>query len=674
MLNRRVVGGSVALVFALLVACTPPGVVSQQRPTVNNPTYSGTDRPTADRPPQTDTACAAWRWIGIKREASGQCPVPPQGDWYVHELFDIRKGAPVPPGLRAFCVYERRDMAGGSGLREVKGLISIEPDCAGLAVAGEVVPESWTVWQKHFFAQVESVPLPAAKQRQVRLSILDTAATRDETGSDHPADHPGNSPHGYTLANMARDLVDPVTRIHTELALPIVAFDAQDPAASKRDEVHGGYVGLLTDLATAVFATVADWQQQDRDAHLVINLSMGWDADFFGGLERDVSTMPPAVQAVYRSLQYAALRGALVVAASGNVLGLPSKDVGPLLPGAWETRPAPSRKECETILGKSRLCQRLDWDRSNPRPLLWAAGGVRGSGKPLANARAKGLPRLVTFADHAVVADQTGTKPTATLTGSSVASLVVSSVASAVWFYNPKASAAEVMEMVYASGQDQGVAADFRLAGSSPNRHRISLCPALTVACKGGACAAPSCDSKLLAVPALPAATMGAPASASAAGVAQAYPNPSPPCTSGYGLLIDTSKPPLHPCPFQVLTGIAAVSWNGPQPGSNPCPNCTMFPDPLEQSLTTRSLQAPAANSYSLRIAVDPKFSGTLTSPILQVENEKPLALPLDALHAGDEVEVRGLPAPPPDAMVFLTFQVDGSEAAFSPVLMADSP
>jgi hypothetical protein len=458
---------------------------------------------TTFRPPPLDPAkaCANWRWIAIKSSPDAQCPAVP--GWTVRPLFPqldavknltkdscpqlaAGKGGPFPPPeviqeLNRFCVYET-----SATVKSLKdhpfqppagaGLERFDQDCAALSIPGEkdLQAKNWKLLSELFLTQagLPGKPVTIKNPLGVRLSFLDTERTYEDIPKEEPI--PGHSWHGYTLAHIARHLVcaseSCAAQITTQLALPITYFDPKSWKDSHIDTRNGGFLGTQSDLADAITREVKAWHDnrwRRSQQHLVINLSLAWDSELFGGLhEERVSAMRTGTQAVFRALQYAAGFDALVVAAAGNRKAEPCGSFGLLLPAAWE-RAAPER------------C-------NGAPPPLYAVGGVSSDGYPLANARPGGMPSRAAYGESAVVASVDPEKPTAILTGSSVAATVVSSIAAVVWSSFPDHDSRWVMEKLEAGGDDLTSPADFWTPGGAAGQskvHRLSLCTALKAAC-----------------------------------------------------------------------------------------------------------------------------------------------------------------------------------------------
>lgn len=507
----------------------------------------------ASTPPDTSKACADWRWIGIGRPGA-QCPEVP--GWTVRPLFaqlapavpepgcrgeqEVAEKVPSPEVIRElnrFCVYEIADPK--KSLKQVPfppaasaDLVRFDQDCAALALTDtDLGAETGieTAGTELLLAQAgrPHTPLEINNRLGVRLAFLDT----QPTGEGVPA-RPGNSLHGYTLAHLARQLVCTpgsadrcAARITTRLALPIIEFDPKHPRRNRIDLERGGYLGMQSDLAEAIRNEVDSWwPKRGSQRHLVLNLSMAWDGELFGGLdERAIADMRAGTQAIYRALQYAAGFDALVLAAAGNQKQAPCVNFGPLLPAAWETG-APREESCR---------------EPEAAPLLYAVGGVQADGSPLANARPGGMPRRAAYGETEIFA------------GSSVATAVASSIAAVVWDTFPDLTSREVMEVLDGAGRHAEsllpLKADFWFgaypgtAEAAPAVRRLSLCTVLEQACRERPAAAcplrSSCSSLKLKL-----ATLSKPATANT-----------------------TTRGSCQP-------------WLYPQPEYDPCPTCPPQP------------------------------------------------------------------------------------------------
>lgn len=499
----------------------------------------GTSACTTFRPGHTPgldnaKACADWRWIGISRPGI-RCPEIP--DWTGKPLFpqlspawrksddyckreDSEKGdyckersAEKAPDselireLNRFCVYEperpqrffKQPVLPPAASAD---LVRFDRDCAALSLADtELAPKDWPSNYETFLSETgrQGTPINFEDGPNVRLVFLDTQPT-----SVRFPESSGNSAHGYTLANVARNLVctsEPFShcaaQITTRLALPIIKFDPRSQRHTEVDLERGGYLGMLSTLAQAIRNEVDTWVEDRRNGrapqHLVLNLSLAWDAKIAGGLSEEwIHEMQAGTQAVYLALQYAASFDVLVLAAAGNQKCTPCDNYGPLLPAAWE-KEGPQEQGCH---------------KPRQKPLLYAVGGVDSDGKPLANARPGGMPRRAAYGETAVVTRVSpGTYETThsgmIYSGSSVATAVVSSIAAVVWDLFPGYDSHEVMKILDESGNVLPLKANFSFVDPNvrvpvvPDIRRLSLCTALATACQPpGSCPfLPSCVS-----------------------------------------------------------------------------------------------------------------------------------------------------------------------------------
>ena len=436
------------------------------------------------RPPDLEAskACADWRWIGISRPET-RCPDVP--GWTVrplfpqlapaeavsHDPYGKHPGPKVVRELNRFCVYELASPRGRrpSPPAASADLVRVDQDCAAISLSAEPPNLAASIAGpalEDFFKQAgkPQEPLQIDNWLGVRLAFLDTQPTHEGVPETM-----GNSAHGFILSHLARELVctgEPVdhcaVQIATRLALPVLSFDAASPRRTRTDSERGGFFGMQSDLAKAVEGEVREWLRRRAQPHLVLNLSIAWDGQLFGGLdEEQIAEMRAGTQAVYRALEYAQGYDVLVLAAAGNRKREPCASTGPLLPAAWE-RGGPGQS-CGT----------------SPRPLVYAVGGVDSGGNPVANARPGGMPRRAAF----------GEVDEWEFVGSSVATAVVSSTAALVWDSFPWLDSHGVMKILDESGESLSYPPDFWFGSGAPatapfpQSRRLSLCMALREAC-----------------------------------------------------------------------------------------------------------------------------------------------------------------------------------------------
>ncbi|HEY0511063.1 MAG TPA: S8 family serine peptidase, partial [Thermoanaerobaculia bacterium] len=378
-------------------------------------------------------------------------------------------------------------------------------------------------------------------------------------------------------------------------------FDPHQPPTESLENSPGGNLGLVDELAAAILREVFSWRNSGSKEHLVLNLSVGWDGELLGQLDkRRVSQLQLDTQLVYKALQYARRSNALVIAAAGNRRG-GGESNWPLLPAAWELhRPS--------VLPFPM----------GPKP-VYAVGGVGWQGLPLSNYRFGGLPRRVALGDHAMAQTVATDKPTAMYTGSSVSAAVVSAVAAEVWHFLPDASAAEVMRLVTRSGKVLPGRGDYyfwkdlwplsRLV-RAPHMRQISLCRAVTQACltAGGQCPVPNClpESGAADLSAFVQSTTTDPApdlkTATLPADCQSASDPTP-----RFFAVDGQNDP-KPCPLYLLPDMVSQRWVAPQPDDPPCPGCSLIPPhSTNGALTLEDIQVPP-KGYLLAIDIDQKW------------------------------------------------------------------
>ncbi len=558
-----------------------------------------------------------WRWLGVRADPALRCP-DPGGSWVSTATFST-----TSPKLAPYCTFTFIDArpVTAADLALLQQLVpgqldELAADVMGLGSFGPAVPANlWQPLYAHFLKQAGHTELAEiAGYSPVRLAVLDTHPTADAD----PHHLPSNSPHGYTLLNMAhralcehRDplVTDCVVQLTSQLALSYVSYDPDDPSASVQDLVMGGYVGTLVDLAQAIHAEVDAWEESALPSqNLVLNLSVGWNPQF-GGLEADTYSMPVPVRAVYEAINDAACRGALVVAATGNRSGGPESGSGPMMPAAWAVRNAPSAAECGHLPVKHAVTARSSVRSPSPDvPLLYAVGGAQSGGEPLANSRPFSLPERVAFGDHGVVAGHADHgEPTAILTGSSVATLVASAAASAAWYYAPDSTGHKIMAVLDLAGDSLPMTADFCFdtAGGCSAVRRVAVCPGVMAICAQllNGCPVVDCLPWDPAPPDLSdnLASLDPALEIDLTTIDQPYPD-APFCDPSTPHFDPANGPSADPCPDRQYVSVEATPWVHPQPGSHACPPCRVH-----------------ENTQELIIEIDPALTGTLSQPTLDV-------------------------------------------------------
>lgn len=399
------------------------------------------------------------------------------GDWEGARLFN--SSTAPPEGLARYCRYT---FDGAATLDDVKDLTAelettfpagfeIGTDCRVVepqnsAISDEIgieLDEQFGALSGRVTSQQVKAALPLYNPFEIHTAIVDTYPS-------FPA-NPAvpNSTHGPAVASIIESFLcssgpNCNHNVRNYLGLP--------RTNDGLDTTLGGQVGRQSDLARGIYAAMVADSALSAE-HLVINLSVAWEAERFGGT--GLADMSPAARSVYDAIRVARCRGALIIAAAGNESGL-SCSGEPMAPARWEGIPAPTSSECAELgLG---LNSRFE-DDADYAPLVHAVGGLFGANTAMATSRAAGMPRLAAASSHAVVPPHTGLPGVVIRTGSSIGTAVASATASLVWSYNTTMSPSDVMDVLYQSGQPVGgLTADFGSVVPA-DVHRIDACAAV---------------------------------------------------------------------------------------------------------------------------------------------------------------------------------------------------
>ena len=416
------------------------------------------------------------RWIGMAHT----CTAPP--GWTAERLFRATK---LPATLADFCLYTWLPVvrtavpapADVQALVTTSGAQQLTEDVPVLFPTAPAVSTEeglYTGLRTALRAQVGDAALLASMPAspRARVVVIDSAP---DASSGHI--RPGASRHGDTLAHLIEDLVCLTTptggracaaEVTTVLALPWTNRQVVGP--------DGGYLGTLSDLARAIERAVLTWQNDRATApattppRLLLNLSLGWEhspgiADCSTGA---ADSMAPPARAVRQILQQAASQGALILAAAGNDSGgpTPQRRTGLLCPGRY---------------------QAMKQDANLSQALLVAVSGVDYQDHPLETARPLGLTGIAGLGLGGI-AWAPGDPVPPQLTGSSVATAVVSAVSALVWAQQPSWTADLVTKALYNGGVDAGTADACPLLLTSCHSHRVSVCGALRAAGSSSSC------------------------------------------------------------------------------------------------------------------------------------------------------------------------------------------
>lgn len=494
----------VALALAGAPGCYAEG------PEVDVATPSST--PMSNPPPSGSTGCSGTQWIGLKTTAACPAAAP---NWTAQPLFS----APQPAALQHHCSYTWANSAAGPTAADIAalqttltlaGVTSLSEDCMIVGGLGDETLVNQEVRPKLHDALLSSAgavaALPSSRSRStIRVAVIDSAPQREDGSIPH-----GSSDHGYSMGWLAKSLSCPAgpfdpsckTFVTTYLGLPLLKPDTWDT-------INGGFFGAAGHLAKAIHDATNAWmaQAQFGQSRLIINLSVGWqpgfaDCPMYTGPSQPISGDVPK-DSVFGALLEASCHGALIVAATGNHPGAGAFDPGPTCPAAWEAVRAPTQAECDAYFGDTHYNDGLPAGAAvfpsanqGPFPLVYGVGGVSWSGVPLSTSRPSSVSRLVAPA-FGGAAGAPGEVPASPLTGSSVATALVSGAAAALWSYAPSLSAHALMAHVKNSGPVVEVPAGLRnpvFMNPPQHVHRLSLCAGLQAICNDVAsCVAPSC-------------------------------------------------------------------------------------------------------------------------------------------------------------------------------------
>lgn len=512
------------------------------------------------------------RWIGV-----AQTCVAPRG-WVAERLF---RGTALPGALGRMCLYTWSSASAPPSQAQLAALAS----ASGAQELTEDVP---VLYPSGFSAQDTALftGLRGALRAQVGDASLlpampDTPAVRVvviDSAPDAVADHlqPGLSRHGDTLAHLIEDLVCVpgdakrprrcAAEVTTMLALPWI--DRGVPGD------HGGNLGTLADLSRAIERAVATWKS-DRStapdatpAHLVLNLSLGWEhtEKIADCSTAELDKLGPPARAVRGILQYAAAQSALIVAAAGNDAGGPKPRTGLICPGRYQAVPQ---------------------DDAAGRSLVVAVSGLDYRDHPLETVRPAGTTGIAALGLGGVAWSPSDPVPPA-LTGSSVSTAVVSAVSALTWAAQPSWAAGAVSDAVYHGGVELGTAADdCPLSIGACHSRRASVCGALATAGQAVQCVPAA--ARPASCPALPSelAALEATYAAIPASLATVLPDPVA----------------LASLPRYVAPTVQVEPYVFPMPISETCPTCAVH--------SAASTSAPAL--------LIPARSQILDTPVLVV-------------------------------------------------------
>ncbi|NUO47756.1 MAG: hypothetical protein HOV80_02745 [Polyangiaceae bacterium] len=301
-----------------------------------------------------------------------------------------------------------------------------------------------------FHTQLETPGAMLPGAQRVRVAVIDSKPSI--------SDNPGMLRHGLAMGSLIDEVA--CSRVNGKCNVSIdyaLALNLQAP--NQPNEVEGGLAGYVHRLATTTVHAVDAWQAEDPLAKLVLSYAVGIDPEL---AERANGTLKPPTKALLGAIRYARCQKALVIAAAGNKTEGPASSQTAVYPGAWGEMPAPA-------------CGGL-----GDVPLVYPSAAVEGGDVEVRNTRDYGRAELAAPGFQVMTsATLHGAELLMKTSGSSPATATTSAVAAAVWSQNGSLTADEVMQKLYATGEDLGVVADFCHTSTCRSIKRISLCRAL---------------------------------------------------------------------------------------------------------------------------------------------------------------------------------------------------
>jgi len=589
--------------------------------------------------------CSNSNWVAIKTKTSQSCPKAE--NWSVRSLF--KENTTIRNlSLENYCTYTEikttidRNQKVPEELKKLieQGLIENNPqkDCFVItSLASTIAPDVTSTLHKQLMVQSGKIDLPPIKNElyPVRMAILDTLPTREYS----PSNAPTRSSHGVSLATIAENLLcddssdSCYAHLTSRLALAYSSDKRDKDYSVYRDDIRGGFFGSLTDLASAIRNETIAWKSYEPRSRLVLNLSLGWNSLIWSGAGTQPETYLAGVKGVYSAIEDAVCHGALVIAAAGNKGNSKVEDQHPMLPAAWQDIPSPSDKRCNYLLDKQ-------FEGNNGKgSMVYGVSAIDSVGRSLTNTRSNAKSRFSAYGDHAIV-ETSGALNNTVLTGSSVSTLLVSSIASMVWAHRPELTSSEIMELIYKSGDNLGIPADFygNASGTDILMHRASMCSALKYACNGL-----PCGNSINQCPWNQYFSNLNSTSLVTTSADQSY------------LLSDIAScsPVADPtCKLNQQDSLTISPWIIPQPDSTVCPNCS-------------NIQA----NQSLMIQTSSSYSGVVTEASLII-GEDIYQIPPFVL--GDKIAIKNFPLDGSVSPVYLSFLIDGDYRETVPLLISE--
>jgi hypothetical protein len=462
------------------------------------------------------------------------------------------------------------ELANALGFATVPDARVLAPDLPVVGVAG-LASELKASFQGQLTAGVGQVTPSPGGDPSVSLAVVDTLLQPLGVVS-FPASLP--TTHGASLVALTHDLACGTTSpcpvaIRNWGGLPYVV-GANPPETGA---TTGGY-GSLVSVGQALQAGLAAWT--GSNTKLVVNLSFGWHP-VHGGDPMDRCNWTPAMRFLHSKIVDLRQAGALVFAAAGNRTGGPSGGSGYLYPAGWQA----------LGVDDPLACSRPDGAGGS---ILWSVSGVDGRGNPLPVGRdVAANNQIKAYGDHA-----TTSLNDEALTGTSVATAVVSTAAAIAWASDTTRTAQNV--------------ADLMVAGTAG---WVDLCAGTDADGPYSGCT----SARPAGPPVLPNLSSVTFDFQQAEAVA---PVTKPGCAAPVSVVTKPERTPAQSvswCPEDDLFTLATVTpWLRPQPWTDPCPACVLVVNPpnLDFYFDDPTIINSGASDLSVQLRVNQ--SGTLST------------------------------------------------------------
>lgn len=376
----------------------------------------------------------------VAKVAEGKsCPAAPAG-WVLEPPVEADSNK-LDALMARYCTYHVPEPASGDPPAPTPAPPSLEAEdgviVSFMADYASVLPQSLLITspdgrhvlsREHLGVEFKAGPDPIDPGNRPYVAIVDTA----EAGN--PQVREPRERHGLMMKGIVNEIRcsdgdnDCKQKVFFEQAFPRY-LATENPDTEAR--------GTVSSLNKAVIGAVEQWRSMgDGRPPLVLNMSVGWEwspaeslwnsearSKLLKGEEVASTDLTLAEEALFVTLTWASCQGVLSVAAAGNTRSGACDQTGMMAPAAWEALPTPSKDECEAVLepAEVQLGSRL----------VYAAGGVDGSGAPIINARPNSSPGRELYST--MTPSRVDSDLTNPWTGTSVATAALSAFSAQLW-------------------------------------------------------------------------------------------------------------------------------------------------------------------------------------------------------------------------------------------------